>query len=72
MIEIRTALRVIHTLGGYPAIAKITGADLKATYNWGRQGFFPAWTYVAIQTALEGHGKSGAARLWPSMRAAAE
>lgn len=62
--ELQTTAEVIQALGGYRAIAKITGRKDGAASNWGRFETFPANTYVAIRTALAERGLSAPDRLW--------
>ena len=59
---------VLDALGGNVAVAKLTGSNPKAVWNWRSAKSFPANTYVAITSALAGVGKSAPPELW-DMRA---
>lgn len=63
-MELRNTGAVIDKLGGYKAVAKLTGASVDAIYNWRSQNHFPARTIVAITEALKPHGHTAPLRLW--------
>jgi hypothetical protein len=50
---------------GDDVVKDVTEANDKQIWNWkGRFGRFPAWTYVALQRALNRRGYEAPARLW--------
>lgn len=63
-MELRTTGKVIEKLGGYKAIAELTGATVDAVYNWRAQNHFPARTIIAITEALKADGHSAPLSLW--------
>lgn len=69
METLTTTSAVVDALGGYLAVAEITGSKPKAVSNWPRFETFPANTYVALTSALLAKGKTAPASLW-GMKAA--
>lgn len=69
MEVLKTTAEVVDALGGYLAVAEITGSKPKAVSNWPRFNTFPAKTYVALTEALLAKGKTAPATLW-GMKAA--
>jgi hypothetical protein len=61
---LETAIDVFEVLGGTSSVAKLTGAKYSAAANWKQFGRFPPRTYVALQAALAGKGKSAPPTLW--------
>jgi hypothetical protein len=64
MEEIFKTSEVVDILGGYLAVAELTGAKPKAASNWRRFETFPSNTYVAMIAALNEKGKTAPASLW--------
>lgn len=64
METLTTTSEVVEALGGYLAVAEITGSKPKAVSNWPRFNTFPANTYVALTEALLAKGKTAPATLW--------
>jgi hypothetical protein len=64
MEELKTTSEVVDALGGYLAVAEITGSKPKAASNWPRFETFPSNTYVALTSALLAKGKTAPATLW--------
>ena len=71
MDELHTTSDVINELGGLKAVAKLTGTNNKAAWNWRSFDSFPSNTYLVMIEALRERGKTAPASLW-SMRAPAE
>lgn len=72
MAELTSTNAVIEALGGNPGVASITGRTAKAVSNWRGFDTFPSNTYVAMQRALKGLGKTAPDALWGMSSAAAE
>jgi hypothetical protein len=64
MKTLETTAEVVRELGGYLAVAEITGSKPSAASNWPRFKTFPSNTYLAITSALEAKGLSAPASLW--------
>ncbi len=64
METLTTTSAVVEALGGYLAVAEITGSNPKAASNWPRFKTFPSNTYVALTEALLAKGKTAPASLW--------
>lgn len=64
MQELHTTVEVMAALGGDTAVATITGRKVSAVWNWKKFQTFPADTYVAMTTALAGHGHFASPALW--------
>lgn len=69
---LRTTDDVIDALGGNRAVGEITASNAKAVSNWRASNSFPSNTYVALQAALKGIGKSAPDALWSMKMPAAE
>lgn len=64
-MELRTTKEIIEFLGGLDEVAKLTGRNKDAAWNWlHRFDTFPANTFVAITSALEAKGCSAPPSLW--------
>lgn len=61
---LHTTSEVIDALGGYHAVAEITGRNPKAAENWRRFDSFPPNTYLAMTRALRAIGKDAPPELW--------
>jgi len=59
-----TPAEVIEELGGFRAVADITGVKPKAAFNWKSFETLPSKTYIALIRALEAKGKTAPASLW--------
>jgi hypothetical protein len=55
---------VIELLGGYVAVAEMTGANKNAAWNWTVQRTFPADTFVLMSRALAELGYEAPPSLW--------
>lgn len=64
MDVLKTTSEVVEALGGYLAVAEITGSKPKAVSNWPRFETFPSNTYIALTEALLAKGKTAPATLW--------
>ena len=64
MHHLRTTLQVIEALGGYHAVATLTGRTPNAAENWKRHLAFPADTYLVMTDALSDKGFSAPPSLW--------
>jgi hypothetical protein len=62
---------VIQLLGGYMAVASLTGAHKNAAWNWTVQHTFPADTYVLMSRALAELGYEAPPSLWRQREGAA-
>ncbi len=62
--ELSTAEQVLDELGGFDAVAELTGANRKAVTNWKYFNAFPSRTYVALTAELKRRGKKAPASLW--------
>jgi len=47
---------VLDAVGGFRALAELTGVSTPLTYAWRRAGRFPAWTLDRIERALNPRG----------------
>ena len=47
---------VLDAVGGFRALAELTGVSTPLTYAWRRAGRFPAWTLDRIERALSPRG----------------
>jgi len=47
---------VLDAIGGFRALAELTGVSIPLTYAWRRAGRFPAWTLDRIERALNPRG----------------
>ncbi len=56
--------QVIEFLGGLDAVAKLTGRNKDAAWNWFRKPNFPADTYRIMTHALAQRGESAPHSLW--------
>ena len=72
MEMLKTTSEVVEALGGYLAVAEITGSKPKAVSNWPRFDTFPARTYVALTSALLAKGQTAPAKLWGMQAAHSE
>lgn len=64
MEELLKTSEVVDALGGYLAVAELTGSKPKAASNWRRFETFPSNTYVAMIAALREKGKTAPTSLW--------
>lgn len=65
MRRVSTADEVVEALGGLPNVCELTGANPKQAWNWvGRNGSFPASTYVVMIRALQRRRIVAPAKLW--------
>lgn len=71
MDQLSKTSEVVDALGGYLAVADLTGSKPKAASNWRRFQTFPSNTYVAMIKALREKGKTAPASLW-GMKSPAE
>lgn len=63
--QLHTVEEVISELGGYKAVAKLTGRPaISTTPNWVLRQCFPTNTYAIMQSALEDKGLSAPGSLW--------
>jgi hypothetical protein len=62
--ELTTTAAVMDALGGYKAVAALTGRKHGAAWNWKKFITFPADTYVAMQSELARIGYSAPPSLW--------
>lgn len=54
---------VVHALGGWGAVAELTGKRYGTAWQWKRNGF-PADTYLVLQAALRERGLEAPPSLW--------
>jgi len=47
---------VLDAIGGFRALAELTGVSTPLVYAWRRAGRFPAWTLDRIERALNPRG----------------
>lgn len=62
--KLTTTKQVIDALGGFHAVAELTGSNPKAAENWKRFDTFPSKHFLVMSAALERQGKSAPASLW--------
>jgi hypothetical protein len=55
---------VVDELGGYHAVAELTGSSSKAAENWRRFSTFPSKHFLVMSRALEKHNCRAPASLW--------
>ncbi len=61
---LRSTAEVIDALGGFDAVAELTGSKYSAVHNWKAFGAFPAKTFVIMTSELESRGLEAPASLW--------
>jgi hypothetical protein len=64
MAELKSIPEVIAALGGYGAVAALTGRNYKATWMWTKLPSFPSDTYLVMQHALGERDHSAPPTLW--------
>lgn len=62
--HLATAKEVIETLGGYPAVQKLTGENYQTVWNWGWRNKLPPRFFQLMTTELDRLGASAPAGLW--------
>lgn len=71
MAELTTTKQIIEALGGIDDVARLTGRNSDAVWNWDRRSeTFPANTFVAMQRALKERGHTAPVSLWRMVEAA--
>ncbi len=64
-MELHSTREVIEALGGLDEVAKLTGSNKDAAWNWLRRSeTFPANMFVAMTQALEAKGYTAPPSLW--------
>lgn len=63
-MKVATAAEIIERLGGINAVSALTNSDYKAVWNWKAGNWFPARTYVVLDTELRKRGLFAPAKLW--------
>ncbi len=64
MAELTTIPEVMEALGGYRAVAALTGRKPNAAWMWKTFPAFPSDSYLVMQDALEKAGHVAPAGLW--------
>ena len=59
-----TTKSVVDELGGYHAVAELTGSAVKAAENWRRFDTFPSKHFLVMSAALEKRNCAAPASLW--------
>lgn len=54
--HLNTVDAVLNAVGGFRALAELTGVSTPLTYAWRRAGRLPAWTLDRIERALAPRG----------------
>ena len=62
--KLTTTTEVIDHLGGYHAVAELTGSAVKAAENWRRFDTFPSKHFLIMSAALAKKNASAPASLW--------
>lgn len=62
--ELTTTSAVVTALGGFQAVADLTGRKYNAVWNWAQAQNFPPNTYLVMTEELQRLGKSAPASLW--------
>jgi hypothetical protein len=62
--ELTSTSAVVTALGGFQAVAELTGRKYNAVWNWAQAQHFPPNTYLVMTKELRRLGKSAPATLW--------
>ena len=64
MAELATTAEVIESIGGVPAVARLTSRNHDAAERWKYQKHFPPDTYLVMQAELKARGLTAPPSLW--------
>lgn len=70
LTDLETADAVFDALGGFEAVATLTGSKYKAVVNWKSAGAFPPKTYGVMIDALAEKGFAAPRPLWGMVKKA--